>query len=141
MRRENWTLLTIASGNQPLTPAQLQKSIFLIQKNFEGLDGIKDYNFVPYNYGPFDRAVYQDAESLEAEGLVASVPSGSGRWVNYVATAKGRDHLEKVIKVDKKIQEEVSSIVELTQSLSFNALVREIYKEFPEMKINSIFRG
>jgi hypothetical protein len=34
------------------------------------------YQFVPYNYGPFDAKVYHDLDKLVLEGLVTTVPSG-----------------------------------------------------------------
>ena len=59
-----------------LTPAQLQKSVFLISENVPDIvtRGQK-FNFVPYDYGPFDKYVYECASDLKAEMLAILVRS------------------------------------------------------------------
>ena len=81
--------LACAEG-KPLTPAQLQKAMFLIAKNAPQLvnDG-PNYNFVPYDYGPFDKAVYDEAAVLRASGLANITPAAAGRWSEYAATEAG----------------------------------------------------
>src|SRR5436190_18669612 len=76
MEPKDWTLLVIsAADSRGLSPVQLQKSLFLLERRLseeapaEKL-GESFYEFVPYNYGPFDVKVYQDAEALEERGLV-----------------------------------------------------------------------
>ena len=54
------------------------------------------YNFEPYNYGPFDSAVYADAVRLTASDL-ATVTESSG-WVDakYAATPEGITKAKKL---------------------------------------------
>ena len=72
LQRKDWTLLAIAlAGGLPLSPAQLQKAVFLFGEQMPKDVLPEDfYDFQPYNYGPFCRDVYTDAEELAAEGLV-----------------------------------------------------------------------
>ena len=71
MEKRDWLLLALAAAKtKGLTPVQIQKSLFLFGENMSGIGGSRFYKFVPYNYGPFDKRIYSDAEALETEGLV-----------------------------------------------------------------------
>src|SRR5947209_2707195 len=70
MNRKDWTLLAICSANgNGLSPVQLQKALFLLSREMPNAVG-NFYHFTAYHYGPFDRAVYDDAERLAADGMV-----------------------------------------------------------------------
>jgi uncharacterized protein YwgA len=141
MDRRTWTLLAIASADKPITPAQLQKSIFLAQNKFPDAEGIKEYCFVPYNYGPFDSKVYSDAKALVAEGFVVGVPGGGGRWTDYLLTPEGKEFISKrESEILQEAQSYLKKVVTWAQSISFNDLVAAIYNAFPEMQVNSVFR-
>jgi hypothetical protein len=52
--RQDWLLMALAYRNgEPMTPAQIQKAMFLMSAEAPALVGRFFYNFVPYNYGPF----------------------------------------------------------------------------------------
>lgn len=138
MTRRDWTLLALAAARgRPLTPAQLQKALFLLGK--KGKVGGAFYNFRPYNFGPFSAEIYQDAESLEAEGLVRIDRKEPGRpWALYAATADGISAADR-IKVDGKTREYLVRLVDWARSLSFQQLVSAVYREFPEQRANSVF--
>lgn len=143
MNRPEWALLTIAAAQgEPLSPIQLQKSLFLIGRMFP--ETVRDdfYSFAPYNYGPFDRAVYLDAEQLANQGLVAVQCPPGQRWAEYQATPEGlRKAAELRKELDPNILDYVPRVVGWTRSLTFQQLVRAIYNRFPEFKANSVFRG
>lgn len=142
-RKDVLLALLAAARGQEYTPAQLQKAAFLLARNLPGLvsDG-PAFNFVPYDYGPFDRAVYDDASALQREGLAEILPSGWGRWNVYSASAegiaRGDDVLAQMREAHRKYVEDTSSWV---LSQSFTGLVKSIYEAYPEMRANSIFRG
>src|ERR1700733_11550087 len=52
------------------TPVQLQKLLFLLDMRAGAELNGPHFNFKPYHYGPFDKAVYDELDSLEHEGLV-----------------------------------------------------------------------
>ena len=62
MKRNELCLLMMALANgNPYTPVQVQKALFLATENLPSLLGKSPkYTFVPYDYGPFDKQVYQD---------------------------------------------------------------------------------
>lgn len=142
MKRTDWLLLTIAAGKGAgLTPVQLQKSLFLLGRFLPQDVGPSYYRFIPYNYGPFCVDVYRDAEKLEREGLV-NIPRPEGNLPTYRVAKVGEDRARRVARMLSLQQSEyVRRVVEWTQSLSFPALVRAIYQQFPEFKQNSVFQG
>src|SRR5437764_1032670 len=87
MNRADWNLLVLAAaGGESLSPVQYQKALFLVSRNLpEEVLGGPLYNFEPYNYGPFDPAVYHDAIRLVAQRLAVISKSPRG-WTQYEAT-------------------------------------------------------
>jgi len=144
MNRRDLVLATLASAEgRPFTPVQIQKAIFLLTRNVPGLiDQGPGFDFVPYDYGPFDQSVYIEADFLRYEGLAVVSPAENGRWSTYAAsdigTARGKGLLERL---PTNISDYIRTIAEWTRARSFRDLVKSIYEAYPEMKANSIFRG
>src|SRR4051812_4990710 len=55
------------------TPVQMQKLMFLLDRKLAADLNGPHFNFVPYDYGPFDRAVYIALGELEEQGFVESI--------------------------------------------------------------------
>src|SRR5690242_7324094 len=79
--------LSVANGDVH-TPVQLQKLFFLIDREIPHRVNGPHFQFEPYNYGPFDRAVYRELELLELDELVDTVPQAS--WSAYRLTVSGQ---------------------------------------------------
>jgi uncharacterized protein len=144
MKREVWTLLALsAAGGEPLSPVQLQKSVFLFGKLLPKEATRENfYEFTPYNYGPFCLEVYKDADLLAERGLVdKSVDLGRG-YSQYRSTANGQLEGDTLLSdLSLPIQEDVKAIVEWVKTQSFRGLVSAIYEKYPEYKVNSVFTG
>lgn len=142
-RRDILLAVLSASEGRPYTPVQIQKAAFLIARNMPHLitEG-PNYNFAPYDYGPFDQDVYNDAECLARSGLAEITQEAGVRWKRYAATdagvARGRELLATMHPGHNNYICRVSAWV---RALSFEQLVKSIYDAYPEMKANSIFRG
>lgn len=137
----NLVVLSFAAGS-PLTPVQLQKSVFLIWKYYPNIIEAPNYNFQPYHYGPFDVDVYNDAELLAQQGLVQII-NGQGLVRNlYTITPLGLEKAESVkLSLEPNIKDFIAKVVTWVRGLSFETLISSIYKQFPEYKVNSIFRS
>lgn len=144
MNPKDWTLLVIASADrQAIQPVQLQKSLFLIAKNVppQILGPQPFYNFSPYDYGPFCSSVYNDAEQLEMEGLVTIHRPPQSRYKSYIATDSGSLKAQTCLqRLPAEIADYVKKVVSFSQRLSFNELVGAIYKAYPDMRVNSVFK-
>ncbi len=143
MTRKDWALLVIAAAQgKPVSPVQLQKALFLIGQTLTPtqLQTQIFYDFAPYDYGPFDGAIYLDAEQLEREGLV-SINFPPLRSREYVATPAGVQHAAALeANLTPGVTHYLDEVVQWVSSLSFNELVRAIYAKYPAMKVNSVFR-
>lgn len=139
--RARWVLLALAdAGAAGLTPVQLQKALFLLGRRRAADVGAGFYQFEPYHYGPFDAAVYHDAESLAANGLIVIDANGGRRLRRYTLTAAGLQAVAAAI-VPPSARAYVRDVVPWVQRLSFSELVRAVYEAYPEMRARSVFRG
>lgn len=141
MTRHEIMLAALASGaREEFSPVQLQKLLFLIDRNIGPSLGGPFFDFRPYDYGPFDVGVYNefavlaDCELGEAEG--------DGRDRRYRLNDEGRARAREVLStMAPEYRKYVADVAEFVQKLSFSALVSSIYKHYPDMKANSVFRG
>lgn len=142
-RRELLLAVLASAKGRPFQPAQIQKAVFLIEKNMPHLiHKGPHYKFVPYNYGPFDRSVYVEAANLQAERLAVVAQSDNGRWNTYAASDAGIHEGEIILdRLKLKTRRYIDSVVEWVLAQSFGSLVKSIYDAYPEMKENSIFQG
>lgn len=144
MDRKEWLLMALAMAqDRGLSPVQLQKSLFLFAKYMPEAVGKKFYRFTAYDYGPFDKAIYSDAEALAGEGL-AIIERGADRpWFRQYRIAPSG--MEYTRQLEKSLEEKVLSclrgIVKWCCDRSFQEIVRAIYREFPEYRKNSVFQG
>ncbi len=143
MTRANWTLLAIAAGEgEPLSPVQLQKSLFLLGKRIPNAVGDDFYTFTPYDYGPFSTQIYHDAAALAQQGLVRPVEVAGQRWVQYAITPKGASAAAEVEKAaPARAAAYLRQIIAWAMERSFAEIVRAIYKLYPEYRERSVFRG
>ena len=143
MNRTDVLLATLAAAEgRPFTPVQLQKAMFLLSRNAPHLvDEGANFQFVAYDYGPFDSAVYSEAQNLEQHGL-ASIQQSSSRFRTYAATAHGQELGQQILAaMPEDARRYVTEVANWVRSMSFAALVKSIYEAYPEMRENSIFRG
>lgn len=139
--KADWTLLAIAAaGRKGLTPAQLQKTLFLVKQNFR--NELKDfYAFEPYNYGPFDKSIYEDARVYAQKGMVKMNGVSGQNWSKYYITTEGAAKAQPLrSNADTNAMSYLEKIVHWAQSLSFPQLISAIYKQYPEYKVNSVFK-
>lgn len=142
MERRYWTLLVLdEAGPTGLSPIQLQKSLFLIGRNLPNEVGNDYYEFVPYNYGPFDARVYSDAQHLVRLGLAQVIQVAGRNWSYYTVTSEGHGvaHHLRNTEVSPKMSEYITKVVKWVQSLSFAQLLSAIYKAYPQYKAKSVF--
>jgi hypothetical protein len=140
IEKKDWTLLVIAEADKVgLTPVKLQKSLFLLKNNLPR-EAKNFYNFIPYNYGPFDIGIYHDADILKEEGYIET-PSAYGSGRKYNITKRGKQRAEEIHGLlTEEANKYIKRLIDWILPLSFQELVASVYKEFPEYKKNSVFR-
>ncbi|MDE0384397.1 MAG: hypothetical protein OXI22_10975 [Defluviicoccus sp.] len=142
MERDDFVLAAMAAiPGQAFSPVQVQKFFFLLDKKVSGFVGGPHFDFIPYDYGPFDKDVYRSLEILATNGLVRVLPANPARSREYMVTNEGlrvgATHLDTL---DEAVQGYIRRLAEWVLSLSFSQLVSAIYKEFPDMRENSVFQ-
>jgi uncharacterized protein YwgA len=130
--------MAAAGGNQ-YQPVQIQKLIFLFQKRALKTDIFK---FIPYDYGPFDPAVYARLDELSQEGIVEIVGQPFTRERKYCLSKEGKSFAQTALDtLPDKEADYLKRLSEWVRSLSFAELVGAVYQAYPEMRENSVFRG
>ena len=125
-----------------MSPVQIQKALFLFSQEVDGLIGAELYSFEPYDYGPFDAAIYVDLRRLMHEGRVRGEWSPGRGWKNYMLTGSGRNVVPTLEKeADPRLTDFLRRTVEWVTERSFSDLLRGVYAAYPEFAVNSVFRG
>jgi hypothetical protein len=141
-RRDLVLAILAASDGRQYTPAQLQKAVFLVSRNMPQIVQGTGFHFVPYDYGPFDADVYNEAAILHHSGEAIIAPSGTGRWNTYAATESGVTRGRALLRaLTAPAQQYLTDVSAWVRAQSFSSLVKSIYDTYPEMRANSIFRG
>ena len=143
LHKRDWTLLAIAlAGGKSLSPVQLQKSVFLFGEQLTNIVPENFYNFGPYNYGPFCRDVYKDAEALAQEGFLTISTATPYGYSEYSATPEGVARGNEVAEaLPDEVVAHAREIVDWVRQQSFRGLVSAIYERYPNYKANSVFTG
>ena len=142
MDRKAWLLMALdAAGNGGLTPAQLQKVLFLLVQGIPAGLGPNFYAFVPYNYGPFSKSVYVDAEILAQDGMISIAKAPGASFSIYGITPLGADQAKiHTEEADGRALQYLASLVRWAKGLTFSQLVTAIYKKYPAFRVNSVFQ-
>ena len=95
------------------------------------------FNFQPYHYGPFDVAVYQHLEELEASKHVAV--DDSGRYGCYFLTESG---YERGVAILGRLEEVVATysgrVARWVRFMPYRRMLAAIYRRYPETAVNSV---
>jgi hypothetical protein len=122
--RDEFLLLALASASDGrLTPVQIQKAMFLLKQEAGQFVGPDFYEFVPYNYGPFNSSIYDDLNALAGAGLVTIDQSQGRSWA--CTPSRGRANRRRT-KFDKVLHPP-SEIIRRTLSLGLRAKVLQVY--------------
>lgn len=142
MKRKDFVLASMSpAGNESFSPVQVQKLFFLLDKHIAKFTGGPYFRFIPYDYGPFDKKVYTQLDRLSEEGLVELLLPPVSRFQEYRLTDRGYEIGARKLKtLSEPIQDYIGQLVNWVRSQSFAALVSAIYRAYPEMRENSVFR-
>lgn len=141
--------LMYVNGQEPIEGrTRLQKMVFLMQQKINEralapLNG-HDYEFVPYDYGPFSKELYDDLDTLIAEEFVEDAEEefapGKLRYEYYI-DSDGNDFVE-----DQQTSKDAQVIIDLAREIKteyndvrLSDLIDDVYSKYPEYAENSIY--
>jgi uncharacterized protein YwgA len=143
MARRDWLILLLGfkgADGPALDPVRVQKGMFLFAQE-SGAGEAERYSFEPYNYGPYSFELRDDLRHLVAEGLAEAQPVPGYTWNKYKLTAAGMERAQAVRDgSQRELAKKVFQIKQRITGKSFNALLRDVYDDYPEFASNSIFR-
>ena len=132
--------LSCAPAGQ-LSPVQLQKTMFLLSIYYPRDVGKAFYTFRPYNFGPFDEAIYGDMRMLGFERFVRRVAVPGRSWSAYQITDAGTKRAKGLsIIPSRAAMEYLKAVTKWATAVPFAHLLRTIYTKFPEFRKNSVFQ-
>ena len=142
LTRQDWLLLALSkSPGGAMSPVQIQKALFLFGQGSGDSMGTDFYSFQPYDYGPFDAAIYADLRRMTNLGHVRGEWSPDRSWKTYAITGSGREvALALEGDADARLVEYLGRIVTWVRGKSFSDLLRSVYAAYPEFAVNSVFR-
>lgn len=141
MTRNELILATLAAAERDFSPVQIQKALFLIDRKAPSWTGGPHFDFRAYDYGPFDASIYSDLATLKELGLVQINGEATSRQRRYGLTQSGRERGQNILSsYPVPFSNYVRQLVSFVQKLGFAQLVSSIYREYPEMKANSVFK-
>jgi hypothetical protein len=142
MTRTDWLLLALHFAEpKGLAPIQLQKALFLLGRELPKVVGCNFYNFEPYNYGPFDKAVFEDAKALAGDGFVTVVPATNTRPKEYRIAPLGTLRRNEVLdEAPARGVQYLQDVVRWIEDRPVQDLIRSIYRKYPEFKANSVLQ-
>ena len=142
LARQHWLLIALSkSPGGVMSPVQIQKALFLFGQEAGSAVGTEFYSFEPYDYGPFDAAIYVDLRRFTNEGHVRRQWHPGRSWKSYAITGSGR-HAALALEpdADTRLTEFLERIVAWVKARSFSDLLRSVYAAYPEFAENSVFR-
>ena len=141
MDRGDFVLAAMApAGIGAFSRVQMQKTLFLLDRNIPELTDGPHFDFQPYFYGPFDPDVYRALEALARRGCLTIAPGQPSP--TYSLTPNGLERGEsELAKLDQGAQEYIYRVVGFVRTATFQQLVSSIYHAYPEMAESSLMPG
>ena len=141
LTRQDWLLLALSKSPGAMTPVQIQKAMFLFGQEAGDRVGTDFYSFQPYDYGPFDAAIYADLRRMASLGHVRGEWNPDWSWKTWTITASGRNAMRaREGDANPRLAEYLGRVVTWVRSKPFPELLRSVYAAYPQFAVNSVFR-
>lgn len=142
--------LMYANDGEPIEGrTRLQKMVFLMQKQLKQRDQLGavglEYNFIPYDYGPFSKELYDDLDAMIEQEFVDDTeePLRSGK-VKYIYEIE--DDGEELVDSECESREDVDTIIQIAREIKkhyndmlLSELIEYVYTEYPEYAERSVY--
>jgi uncharacterized protein len=139
-RKELILASMVTCSGHTYTPVQLQKMLFLLDRRAAVELGGPHFNFTPYHYGPFDKSVYDELDSLEHDGMVEVIREPHLKVRRYrLLPAGDLAGIGLLDTLDDKMKDFLHRVSSFVRNSTFAQLVSSIYQAYPEMRVNSVF--
>ena len=137
LSRKDWLLLFLYLPEERFRTDQLRttKGMFLFSRQ---CPGVNNYDFEPYDYGPFSRDLYRDLDRLDAEGQIRRFNISASNRQIFETTSKGSVLARQLLQDAPSPEAELlTSIKRKVTALNFTDLLSAIYSQYPEYATRS----
>jgi hypothetical protein len=95
----------------------------------------------PNDFGPYDKAVFSAVEELARQNLV-QIGRHRSRYRIFALTPEGLIKGKVLLrKLPSDVRQYIRDVVKWLLRSDFDKIVQTIYKEYPEMKRNGVYRA
>jgi uncharacterized protein (DUF488 family) len=129
LTRQKTLLLLLKLANRPVSRTELTKWCFLLRSESDSSGGSAFYDFVPYLYGPFSFALYQEAEKLVQQNYLHD--DGKSHWT------LNPDIVSSVTPPCRDIERDVKRLLTRFGHKAVDSLVDYVYERYPAFTVNS----
>jgi len=136
-------LLFFLGSDGEIDPIRIMKGLFLFNMKARPhwLTPEAKYTFKAYSYGPYSSQLTSDLRALSLNGYLTETQAPGQSWHYYNLTDKGR-------RTASEYEKQISPIAlaylhelrDYVLRLSFSALLKAVYKMYPQYAVNSVFK-
>lgn len=132
LNRQKALLHFIKLAGRPVSRYELTKWSFLLRHESESAGGSAFYDFLPYQYGPFSFALYQELDKLESQNYIQ--PHGKNECV------LDEDVSSDLPSPGRSVENDIDGVLRSFSSTSRAKLTDYVYDRFPSYTVNSKLR-
>lgn len=127
LNRQKILLHLLDLAARPVHRTELTKWCFLLRHDSPSRGGNAFYDFVPYRFGPFSFALYQEADKLESQHYVRA--EGEQGWI--------LGEVVNVVGLSRQIAHDCAAIVDRFRNSTLDSLIDHVYQAYPRFTFNS----
>lgn len=129
LNRQKTLVHLIKTAGRPVSRYELTKWSFLLRHEFPSGGGSAFYDFVPYQYGPFSFALYQELDKLDAMSYLSQ--DGETVCIDDLRLA------DSIGIESRSVASDIEALIDRFGGRSRNALTDHVYSTYPEFTCNS----
>ena len=139
LARIDWLLLALSAAPDGwMSPAQIQKAMFLFGQQADGALGDSYYIFGPGRHGPFDTAIERDLDCLASRDLVRTGRSESSAAARFAVLPEGAKEARRLWNAaDSELRQRLAQLVGWVKRQSLSDLDRKLRALYPEYGKNN----
>ena len=135
----------VTDDSPGLDPVRIVKGCFVISQasSLAVLPEDAKYSFVPYDYGPFSRDIYDDLDHFRLLELVVTTAVPGRHWRLYRLSESGKrltEYNRRLLPWLGDCRPYIGRVYHWVSALTFSRLLKSIYTHYPQYAVNSVFK-
>lgn len=131
LTRQKTLIYLLKVAERPISRIELMKWSFVLRNEAPSAGGSAFYDFVPYQYGPFSFALYQELDKLVVQGYLVDE---NNHWTLNSELA------DEIDGPGGEVERDARRLVSRFRTTPQDKLVDYVYEQFPEYTVNSKLR-